>query len=490
MSNKDKSRSFSYADPVLYNGAYYPSVEDTIEQNGTVRKGRVFADGNGQYFTLDSQGKAVPAMVQNVLPEVTVTPSQQEVLADAFSKYLTMSNDNTRVLNTPHRPYNPHLTDDAVRGAKYHAQWEKEHPNAAAWSYAAAAIPFAVATAPFVLGAGQAAAGTALGQTALEGINKLISTPLMKMVNTAAGLGFAAKGGYDITQGEFTPETALELMPMISGSKHLINNIRDYNNLNKFINRYGYKEYNPSIGLIFNDAKLDKLTNQLVKQHNTFTRGISVDEARKYYGFPKDWTDAQIAEYTLTHPHKPTIGNSGGNPNQKPVLYTSNSLDLAKTYTDNDGYVGILQRPLTYSPNRSKMLELNDFRLNKDINNPISATTDEPYILEDYRRNSKIKHQRIKGGVAFKRKGKISSEYVSVEPTSLDAQANAGSEIIPIRKPDDLDFRHYLWYGEPDNQLLELKGLFKYTKPKGSSSVDYAKHSVGFSKKKAFGGKL
>lgn len=489
MPNTDNPRSFSFADPVLYNGAYYPSVEDTIEQNGTVRKGRVFADANGQYFTLDNQGNAVPAMVQNVLPEVTVTPSQQEMLADAFSRHLTMSNDKTQVANTPHRPYNTHLSDNALRGAKYHAQWEREHPNLSSWSYATAALPFAVAAAPLAMGAGQAVAGTALGQTALNSANAIMSTPLMEMVNAATGLGFAAKGGYDISQGKFTPETALELMPIISEGKHLVTNIRDYHNLNNFINRYGYAEYNPSMGLIFNDVKLDKLTNQLVRQHNTFTRGISINEARKYYNFPKDWTDEQVAEYTLTHPHKPTVGNSGGNPNQRPVLYTSNSLDLSKTYTDNDGYVGILQRPLTYSSNRSEMLKLNDFRFNRDTNNPMSATTDEPYILTRYK-NSKPKYQRIKGGVAFKQKGKIISEYTPVESTFLDAQANAGSEIMSVRKPDDLDFRHYLWYGESNNPLLELKGLFKYIKPKDSPSVDYAKHSVGFSKKKALGGKL
>ena len=219
MPNINNPRSFSYADPVLYNGAYYPSVEDTIEQKGTIRKGRVFADANGQYFTLNSQGKAVPAMVQNVLPEVTVTPSQQEVLADAFSKYLTMSNDNTRVNNVPHRPYNPHLSDNALRGAKYHAQWERQHPNATSWSYAASALPFAIAAAPLAVGTGQSVAGTALGQTAINSANAIMSTPLMEMVNAATGLGFAAKGGYDISQGKFTPETALELIGFYPGIK-------------------------------------------------------------------------------------------------------------------------------------------------------------------------------------------------------------------------------------------------------------------------------
>ena len=233
MPNTDNPRSFSFADPVLYNGAYYPSVEDTIEQNGTVRKGRVFADANGQYFTLDSQGNAVPAMVQRVLPEVTVTPSQQEMLANAFSRHLTMSNDKTQVANAPHRPYNTHLSDNALRGAKYHAQWEREHPNLSSWSYAASALPFAVAAAPLAMGTGQAVAGTALGQTALNSVNAFMSTPLMEMVNAATGLGFAVKGGYDISQGKFTPETALEfigLYPGIKATKRLLNKTKPSNN--------------------------------------------------------------------------------------------------------------------------------------------------------------------------------------------------------------------------------------------------------------------
>ena len=224
MPNINNLRSFSFADPVLYNGAYYPSVEDTIEQNGTVRKGRVFADVSGQYFTLDSQGKAVPAMVQNVLPEVTVTPSQQEMLADAFSRHLTMSNDKTQVANAPHRPYNTHLSDNALRGAKYHAQWEREHPNLSSWSYAASALPFAVAAAPLAMGAGQAVAGTALGQTAIEGIGKLMTNPFIDATNTAIGVAFAGKGAIDAANGRFTPETALDIAGGLSlGAKGILN---------------------------------------------------------------------------------------------------------------------------------------------------------------------------------------------------------------------------------------------------------------------------
>ncbi len=62
--------------------------------------------------------------------------------------------------------------------------------------------------------------------------------------------------------------------------------------------------------------------------------------------------------------------------------------------------------------------------------------------------------------------------------------------MIPTQLPYDPNFRHYLFYGDPDKELLGLERLIKYTKPEGSPSVDYKPHSTGFSKKKAFGGKL
>lgn len=211
-----RSRQLSYANPVMYNGSLYPSTEDTIEQNGTVHTGRIFADSNGQYFTINSQGRAVPATVQNILPEVTVLPSRQEMLADAFNGYLTIGNDNTRVLNSPHREYNPHLTSRTIRGAKEHNLWEQQHPNASSWSYAAAAAPFAVVAAPAAISAGQALAGTSLGQTATHGIERLMATPIVEAANAGLGLGSAAHGVYDVAQGRFTPSTALDFMGGVS----------------------------------------------------------------------------------------------------------------------------------------------------------------------------------------------------------------------------------------------------------------------------------
>lgn len=98
-----------------------------------------------------------------------------------------------------------------LEGARYHAAWEKEHPNLTAWSQALSAVPFAVASAPLVGALGQSALATTAGQTARAGIASLMSNPIVEAANTGLGLGFAAKGAYDVSQGEFTPETAMDL---------------------------------------------------------------------------------------------------------------------------------------------------------------------------------------------------------------------------------------------------------------------------------------
>ena len=62
--------------------------------------------------------------------------------------------------------------------------------------------------------------------------------------------------------------------------------------------------------------------------------------------------------------------------------------------------------------------------------------------------------------------------------------------MFPTQSPYDRNFRHFLFYGDPDEEILGLEKLIKYTKPEGAPSVDYKPYSIGFSKKKALGGKL
>lgn len=53
---------------------------------------------------------------------------------------------------------------------------------------------------------------TTAGQAARAGITSLMSNPIVDAANTGLGLGFGVKGAYDVSQGEFTPETAMDLV--------------------------------------------------------------------------------------------------------------------------------------------------------------------------------------------------------------------------------------------------------------------------------------
>lgn len=130
MPNKKYRREFSYTRPIMYQGEYYPSADSLItDENGRKTKGRIFADANGQYYTMDNNGNLLSAMPVNNLDEVTVTAQNKQTLPSMFDSYLTMSNDKTRVKNAPHRKYNSHLEENALMGAREHALWDKEHPN-------------------------------------------------------------------------------------------------------------------------------------------------------------------------------------------------------------------------------------------------------------------------------------------------------------------------------------------------------------------------
>lgn len=211
MSDNNTTREFSYSLPITYKGVSYPSAPANILTDGQQTSGNVFADANGNYFVLGDNGTAKSVMPVHSLEEVVVTPSRENLLSSQFNEFLTQSNDQTQVLNTPHREYNPHLKNKAIKGALSHNLWEQEHPNLSAWSQALSAVPFAVASTPLIGAAGQSVMATTAGQAARAGITSLMSNPIVDAANTGLGLGFGVKGAYDVSQGEFTPETAMDL---------------------------------------------------------------------------------------------------------------------------------------------------------------------------------------------------------------------------------------------------------------------------------------
>lgn len=211
MPDNNTTREFSYSHPIKYKGVSYPSASANILTDGQQTLGNVFADANGNYFVLGDNNTAKSVMPVHSLDEVVVTPSKENLLSTQFNEYLTQNNDQTQILDTPYREYNPHLRNKAIKGALSHNLWEKEHPNLSAWSQALSAVPFAVASTPLVGALGQSALATTAGQTARAGIASLMFNPIVEAANTGLGLGFAAKGAYDVSQGKFTPETAMDL---------------------------------------------------------------------------------------------------------------------------------------------------------------------------------------------------------------------------------------------------------------------------------------
>ena len=211
--NKRYTREFSYTRPIMYQGEQYPSADSVItDEYGNKSNGQIFADAYGQYYTKDKDNNVFPVMPVENLDEVTISaPRKRGNLSEAFSRFLALGNDNTQVNNLPHREYNTSLKANAERGAREHALWDKEHPNLSAWRDAATAVPFAVAATPFVAGGGSALLNTGLGQAAKHGIAAIMENPYVAGANDAVGLGFAGKGAYDVSQGKFTPETAMDI---------------------------------------------------------------------------------------------------------------------------------------------------------------------------------------------------------------------------------------------------------------------------------------
>ena len=211
MPDNNTLREFSYSHPIKYKGVSYPSASANILTDGQQTPVNVFADANGNYFVLGDNDTAKSVIPVHSLDEIVVTPSKENLLSTQFNEYLTQNNDQTQIFDTPHREYNPHLRNKAIKGALSHNLWEQEHPNLSAWSQALSAVPFAVASTPLVGALGQSALATTAGQTARAGIASLMSNPIVNAANTGLGLGFAAKGAYDVSQGKFTPETAMDL---------------------------------------------------------------------------------------------------------------------------------------------------------------------------------------------------------------------------------------------------------------------------------------
>lgn len=185
-------------------------------------------------------------------------------------------------------------------------------------------------------------------------------------------------GEFIVGNAVLNKPTELLLKPIIKSVTPFVNksigafnkvkvNYRDMNNLNKFADVYTYKR--PSAN-IFNSKSVDNAYKTLLNQHNTFVRGVSINE--KTLSNPKVLEELKraniynpevdkvipkerIGEYMATHiPNDTGYGRAGINEGES-GLYTSNSLDTAKGYVYGNGYIATVRRPVDYtSPYRQE----------------------------------------------------------------------------------------------------------------------------------------
>lgn len=156
-------------------------------------------------------------------------PSDEEEVQDEMdrrlSDYLTASNDATAIGS----PSNSYLQQRGLEGAMAHAareQYLSNHPWAnlldKGMNYG---IP-ALMAAPFAVTMGDAAAATSLGQKAYTGLSTIANaaknSTWLPWTDAASTSYFGANGINDAINGNFTPESTLEVMPLGQLGKPLI----------------------------------------------------------------------------------------------------------------------------------------------------------------------------------------------------------------------------------------------------------------------------
>lgn len=258
----------------------------------------------------------------------------------------------------------------------------------------------------------------------------------------------------------------------------IYNNVHDYSAAKQFIQRYEYP-YKIKPSIIFDNQKLDKLYNRLIHQHNTFARGVDPYEAIAFGRFPAGTNPEDAARYSLTHIPKATMNNTGGLVGEENALYTSNSLGLAQAYTNGNGYIGIVQRPIkpmSMFNTRRKALYENDFQFQPIPGNILSSTTDFPKSFKYAHKTSHRSKNAYRYGVSY-----YAPNYPRINNGSV-VRANAGAFPIPNTNRTDKDFRHYLFVGNEGDQPVDL--LYMYPWKGDAKMSDYNYTSVGFSHKK------
>lgn len=277
--------------------------------------------------------------------------------------------------------------------------------------------------------------------------------------------------------------------------KHLISNYKDYKAILDFMSKYKYKNINPKTSIIFDDKNLDRLANNLVERHNTFVRGTNVSDYDK------------AKELLTTVPISRSPYNHGLNDFEN-ALYTSNSFNTARQYAGDNGYVGILQRPIKRGQKtRREFLEDNDFVLTAipDLyDSKYLRITDKPYksykafisgtdeadkyiklandIYENEYNGQPITKE-LRDKIFKQAKEQYNKLYNGDIPINNEIRGNKGI----LYNPDDEGYRDFLFLGDTGDKPLILKQMIKY---EPLDSKDTRTISTGLSHKKLNGGMI
>lgn len=199
-----------------------------------------------------------------------------------------------------------------------------------------------------------------------------MSNPIVDAANTGLGLGFAAKGAYDVNQGKFTPETAMDLMGLYPYAKGVSGLIGRWKNSKKSAN--GIREsfsMNPQEETVFNalsdDSALDNIEPididnwETVDLSDSSPKGTSI-KARNIKNGDTPYTDEEIN----------ALVNKNGK--LKEDLY----------FTDKviTGAHGVMYAP-HINPKHTPNWILKQHLLNTDPNNPNGASRELRRIMND-----------------------------------------------------------------------------------------------------------
>ena len=223
-----------------------------------------------------------------------------EDVGKLYNDEIIQYNDNTKVLNIPHRNYNQALQRKFQRGAKQNAAWDKDHPVAAKWRNVVTTIPFAVAAAPFATAAINTGKVIRTIPKVAKTINTIAKSPIGKIISKAKpyingtlALSGIAHGVNEIKNTGFTPQAALDLSLAYPALKNILPKttytpIKGYNIENK-TNIKGYLPFNenkkPNYGSyikIPSTGQIIPLTDETIAPRRELIKRINLGFSRRY----------------------------------------------------------------------------------------------------------------------------------------------------------------------------------------------------------------